>query len=166
MIIFEIDVIFLYMKATVHNSNSKLYRSKSDRVVAGVCGGLGKFFQVDSTIVRLIFILITVFGGSGILLYLILWLIVPPENSASEITRENISKNADEMKESVKKFANDIKLDTSHTDSRRLFGIVILIFGVMLLLGNFGFFNPALLWKYFPAIVVIILGISVLRKRG
>lgn len=57
----------------------KLYRSRRDRMVAGVCGGLADYFQVDSTIIRLLFILFILLGGSGVLAYLIMWLVVPVE---------------------------------------------------------------------------------------
>ncbi len=56
-----------------------LYRSKSDRMIAGVCGGLAKRFNISSTWVRLAFVLIVFLGGAGFLLYLILWIIVPDE---------------------------------------------------------------------------------------
>ncbi len=57
----------------------RLLRSVSDRKLAGVCGGLANYFDVDATVIRLIWILFTVFGGAGILVYLIMWLIVPEE---------------------------------------------------------------------------------------
>lgn len=57
----------------------KLYRSRSDKLLAGVCGGLAKFFNIDSTWIRLAFILLLILGGSTILVYLIMWLIVPKE---------------------------------------------------------------------------------------
>jgi phage shock protein C len=57
-------------------SNPKLYRSETDRMIAGVCGGLAKFFSVDATLVRLVFLLLLFLGGSGFLLYFILWIIV------------------------------------------------------------------------------------------
>ena len=56
-----------------------LYRSKSDRMIAGVCGGLAKRFNISSTWVRLAFVFIVLLGGAGFLLYLILWVIVPEE---------------------------------------------------------------------------------------
>jgi len=59
--------------------NKKLYRSQSERMFAGVCGGLGQFIGMDPTVVRVIFALLAVFGGSGLLIYLILMLIVPLE---------------------------------------------------------------------------------------
>ena len=58
----------------------KLYRSNTDKMVAGVCGGLAQYFGVDSTLVRLIFALLVFFGvGSGLVLYIILSLIMPLE---------------------------------------------------------------------------------------
>ncbi len=61
----------------------KLYRSRSNRLIGGVCGGLGDFFGVDPTIVRLVFVLGALFGlGSFILLYIIMLFIVPEEGAS------------------------------------------------------------------------------------
>jgi phage shock protein C len=54
----------------------KLYRTQEDRMIAGVCSGLAAYFKIDPTIVRIIFIVLALFGG-GILLYLLLWLFIP-----------------------------------------------------------------------------------------
>jgi phage shock protein C len=59
--------------------NKRLYRSKNEKMIAGVCGGLASYFSLDPTIVRLIFILLLFAPPSGILIYLILWLITPLE---------------------------------------------------------------------------------------
>ncbi len=56
---------------------TRLYRSQKDRMIAGVCGGLAEVLDIDPTIVRLVFVLLALLGGHGILLYLILWLIMP-----------------------------------------------------------------------------------------
>lgn len=152
-------------KSETNSSNTKLYRSEKDRVVGGVCAGLGDFFQVDPTIIRLIFVLITIFGGGGVILYIILWLIIPSEGSSSTITKENISKNADEMKDKAKQFAKEFKIDHRSGNSKQLLGIVILVFGLLLLMGNFGFFNMSSFGKYLPAILLIIFGALILKKR-
>jgi phage shock protein C len=57
----------------------KLYRSKTDRKLAGVCGGLAQYFNVDATLIRVLFVLLAVLGGSGLVLYLAMWIIVPKE---------------------------------------------------------------------------------------
>jgi phage shock protein C len=59
--------------------NKKLARSTTDRMIAGVCGGLAKYFDLDPAIVRLVFLLFTLAGGAGPLIYLILWIIMPLE---------------------------------------------------------------------------------------
>ena len=57
-----------------------LRRSRTDKMVAGICGGLGKYFGLDSTILRLVFVLLMIFAGTGLLAYLIMWLVIPYEN--------------------------------------------------------------------------------------
>ncbi len=57
----------------------KLYRSKTNRQVAGVCGGLAQHFNVDATLIRVLFVLLAVLGGSGLVLYVAMWIIVPKE---------------------------------------------------------------------------------------
>lgn len=69
--------------------NKKLYRSQTERMFAGVCGGLGQYIGLDPTVVRVIFAALTVFGGSGLLLYIILMLIVPLEPSAGPTTGQS-----------------------------------------------------------------------------
>lgn len=55
----------------------KLYRSNTNRKLCGVCGGLAEHFDIDPTIIRLIFIFLTLFGGGGLLIYLICALVIP-----------------------------------------------------------------------------------------
>ncbi|WP_292380027.1 PspC domain-containing protein [Methanosarcina sp. UBA289] len=60
--------------------NKKLYRSKKNRIIAGVCGGIGEYFNVDPTLIRLLWLLISVMSaGSGIIAYAIAWIIIPEE---------------------------------------------------------------------------------------
>ncbi len=57
--------------------NKKLYRSRTDRMVAGVAGGLAEYFNIDPTIVRLAFVLLALAGGPGLIIYVIMWIVVP-----------------------------------------------------------------------------------------
>lgn len=57
----------------------KLYRSNTDKQLDGVCGGIAEYFNVDSTIVRLAFVLFCLAGGSGILAYFVAAVIIPRE---------------------------------------------------------------------------------------
>lgn len=58
-------------------SVKRLYRSSTDKVLGGVCAGIADYFAVDPVLVRLIWVLLTLAGGAGILLYIIAWIIVP-----------------------------------------------------------------------------------------
>ena len=55
----------------------RLHRSRTEKMIAGVCGGLADYFNVDPTIVRILWVVITLLGGAGVLLYIILWVIMP-----------------------------------------------------------------------------------------
>jgi len=57
----------------------KLYRSKKNRMIAGVCGGIGEYFNTDPTLIRLLWVIFVLAGGSGILAYIIAWIIIPEE---------------------------------------------------------------------------------------
>ena len=60
------------------NTQKRLYRSTQDRMFAGVCGGIGEYLDVDPTLVRLVFVALTLLSsGSGLVIYVILMLIVP-----------------------------------------------------------------------------------------
>jgi phage shock protein C len=86
----------------------QLYRSQKQRMVAGVCGGIAEYLNVDPTVVRLVFVVVTLFAGSGFLVYLLLWLVVPNENSLGKST-DYIHQNVNEMKEVAKKVSEEIK---------------------------------------------------------
>jgi phage shock protein C len=69
----------------------RLYRSKTDKQWAGVCGGLGEYLNIDSTLVRLVFVALTLMGGPGLVLYIIMWLVVPenPEDDWDEYEEDD-----------------------------------------------------------------------------
>ncbi|MEO5691467.1 MAG: PspC domain-containing protein [Candidatus Saccharimonadales bacterium] len=55
----------------------KLYRSQTNKVVAGVCGGIGEYFNIDPVIPRIVFLLVALPGGISVLLYFVFWILVP-----------------------------------------------------------------------------------------
>lgn len=60
-------------------NHKQLYRSRMNKAIAGVCAGVGKYFEIDPLIIRLGFIFLALAGGPGIVIYLIMWLAVPQE---------------------------------------------------------------------------------------
>ena len=55
----------------------KLYRSRDDRWLVGVCGGIGEYFDIDPTVIRIVFVLAAFIFGGGLWIYIILWIIMP-----------------------------------------------------------------------------------------
>ncbi len=140
------------------NEPRRLYRSERDRVIAGVCGGLGEYFDVDPVLIRLIFIVIFLFGGSGIVAYIIMWVLIPTESSIKEnlSSEEYIRKNSDELKDKAETFAKDISHSVDHENGRIIIGVFIALIGVCFLSTNFGFFPLFDIWKLWPLVLVVI----------
>lgn len=139
------------------NNLSKLYRSESNRVLAGVCGGLGEYFDFDPAILRVIFVLITVFGGSGLLLYLILWIMIPTKSKLGKKSEDYIKENVEEIKVKSQKFADK-------ENGKVFLGIILVVIGLSALSENFGFYSFNFIWKFWP-ILIILLGIRVMTKK-
>lgn len=57
----------------------RLYRSRTDRKIAGVCGGIAEYFKLDPTLVRLLWVIFALSGGTGVIAYVAAWLLVPEE---------------------------------------------------------------------------------------
>ncbi len=136
-------------KAEPEKSGMKqLYRSDTDKVIAGVAGGLAAYFNIDSVIVRIIFILLAVYGGSGIFIYFILWILIPKKSQTHDDTNKTIKQNIEEMKQTAKNFSHK-------NDSRQLVGIFLLGFGLLFLLDNFGVIDVGAVWRFWPLLLII-----------
>jgi phage shock protein C len=81
------------------NDVKRLYRSKKERMVAGICGGLGEYFRIDPTIMRLIFIVLWFLTGfiPMLVIYVIMWLLIPQApDTAAEPAMEVVDTTAKE----------------------------------------------------------------------
>src|ERR1044071_275206 len=76
----------------------RILRSRSDRMLAGVAGGLGAYFNIDPLFVRLGFVLLSFINGIGVLLYLALWALLPNEDSLAPDARAQVRENVEEMR--------------------------------------------------------------------
>ncbi len=157
----------------------RLYRSQDDKVIAGVCGGLGAYFGMDPTIIRVIAVLSIFVGGTGIIAYLVLALVVPLEGSSTAEPKDTIKENVDDIRETASEIGRDIQStvakdrveaeEETALRSRRFnwLGIAVIVFGVVLLLGNFNvfwWFNWGTLWPI-PLIGFGVLLIMVARRK-
>lgn len=139
-------------------SEMRLTRSKSDRVIAGVCGGLAAYLSIDSTLVRLAFAILLFASGIGLPIYVILWIVMPEEDSQSSSDAEIIQKNLGEIGDSVYS-------GVSRMGRRGTVGILLVLMGAYFLLNQLGWLNwisGAVFWP----LVIIGFGVYLLIKRN
>lgn len=149
----------------MQNSNStpkKLQRSNANRVVFGVCGGLGEYFNVDPLIFRLIFIVFTLGAGSGVIIYLVLAFLIPKEPLPG--VNESGSQMID-VKTRIEMLVSELHELRGLSKRRKIFGLIVVCLGIFLLL------NQLLPWKIFDwgvlwAVLIIYLGVLVLRGKS
>jgi phage shock protein PspC (stress-responsive transcriptional regulator) len=76
--------------------SKKLYRSRTDRKVAGVCAGLAEYIGIDPTLMRVIFVLATLAGGPGLLVYIVLAMVMPEQDKVKYVTFEEEKRKNEE----------------------------------------------------------------------
>ena len=155
----------------------RLYRSRSDRMIWGVCGGLAKYFDMDPTIVRVIAVLTIFFGSLGIWAYIILAIIVPLEESKVTTPKETVRENVEEMKETASELGREIRSTLAgeegeseegakvHHRRRNLLGIILIVLGVLFLLGSFNLFWWFRWSNLWPLVIVAIGVLIILSTR-
>lgn len=86
-------------------NNKTLTRSKTNRTVTGVLGGLGEFFEIDAVLIRVVYVLLTAFSGfvPGIIAYALMALIIPEESASSSKSTANNTKSKSTAKKTTKK---------------------------------------------------------------
>ncbi len=136
----------------------KLYRSETDRILAGVCGGLGDYFEIDPLLFRIVFLILAFAGGSGILIYLILILIMPRAGDKRGAGFTDVGEKAQEI-------AAEIKSHRAWSPERRrnTLGIILIILGLLFFLNQV--FPYFVRWDVFWPLVVIAAGIFILARR-
>jgi len=157
----------------------RLYRSRTDRMIWGVCGGLAKYFDIDPTIVRVIAVLSVFVSGLGILAYIILAIVVPLENSKATEPKDTIKENVEDMKEAAGELGREIRSTLAGEEDepeevakvrhrrRNLFGIILIVLGVIFLLGSFNlfwWFNWGNLWPLILVVIGVLIIISTRRR--
>lgn len=151
----------------------KLYRSRSDRLIAGVCGGLGEYLRMDPVWLRLVFLLLLFAWGIGFWAYLILWIIVPEEGRETAEPGDTVQANLQEMADRARGLGLSIQRglqgDGSSADARPasgsfIVGVVLVLLGAFLLLNQFNLFSW-LRWDVIFALLLVLIGGALLISQ-
>ncbi|MCF7885614.1 MAG: PspC domain-containing protein [Candidatus Marinimicrobia bacterium] len=133
----------------------RFLRSKDNRIIGGVCGGLGEYLDIDPVIIRIVWLVLFFAGGVGFLAYLVAWIIVPEENDSPYPDQE------------------EKKTETKPRDDRGgklIGGIILIVIGVLFILDKQWYFNDLIentirmIWKYFLPAIFIGIGIYLISK--
>lgn len=145
-----------------------LYRSQTDRLIGGVCGGLAAYLRIDATIIRLLFVLFALGSGLGLIVYLILWAIVPEEGHGAIGDSDTIRANADEIGERMRTLGNDLghTLRDPSPQTALILGATLVFLGMVFLIDALDL--PWLRWFSFGnlwPLALIVLGALFLWRR-
>jgi phage shock protein C len=138
------------------DATNRLSRSRTDFMIGGVCGGLGKYFKIDPTLVRLVFVLLTLAGGSGVLIYFILWIVMPREDMPGlqgNMDSQEFGRRANLMGQEMQQMVT-----RPSTRTVQFIGGALVILGLVYLVQNLNipwlaWFNDRLLW---PVLIILV----------
>lgn len=124
--------------------NKRIYKSSRDKVLAGVCGGVAEYFNIDPVIVRLIWVIATLAGGTGLVVYIIAAIIMPQDGENNSMEREYDNYDSDKGK--------------------KILGIAFVLFGIFFISKNY------LRWIDNEALIAVaLIGVGVflyMQNRG
>lgn len=128
--------------------NKRLERSRTNRVIAGVCAGMASYFNIDIALMRVLFVVAAMCGSFGFWMYVILWIVVPEENI--------LGPGYDEKKydDTIDITPKDEKTVNKTVKGALIAGLILIFIGVVALIDNF---TPLQwIWKLWPMILIII----------
>lgn len=149
-------------------------------MIAGICGGLAKYFEVDPAIVRIIFLLLFFYNGIGILAYLIMWIVIPTEpygervhyapgssatsakshaQSEEEVQEAEIIEETETGGTNANPETNARQHEAPKRDNRFIIGVILIAIGALFLLSEI---TPIISLKFFAPVIFIIIGAYIL----
>jgi phage shock protein C len=138
-------------------------------MISGVCGGLGEYLRIDPTFVRLFFTILVLSNGIGVLIYILLWIIMPREDARPASLGDTARASADEIAEHARIIGSDLRqaVHNPHPQTMLYIGVGLIFLGFMALLQN-------LPWRWlhwldlsvFWPVLLILAGVVLLLRRS
>lgn len=142
---------------------NKLYRSQRDQILGGVCSGLSKYLNIDVVLVRLFFVVFTLAGGIGPLVYIILWIVVPSEETVTGNTPGSTTIDGEVIRERAETFRDEVSQVVNQPSKKTglYIGVGLILVGGYIFLKNLNI--PWLAWVNNN---VILAGLIILAGAG
>jgi phage shock protein C len=149
--------------------NKKLYRSRTNVMLGGVCAGLGDYFSIDPTFIRLFFVLLVFGNGIGFMLYLILWIVLPAEDQPQADIGQTVRLGSEEIADRARSIGDDIRtsIHNPHPKTGLIIGSGLIILGVYYFLRSLDiswlqWLNYDIVWP----LIIIAAGVFLIIRRG
>ncbi|OQX78616.1 MAG: hypothetical protein B6D61_05070 [Bacteroidetes bacterium 4484_249] len=142
--------------------HSRLYRSESNSVIGGVCGGLGEYFNTDPVLFRIIFAIVFFVGGSGLLVYIVLWIVIPLEEPQIINTFKNSDMEEEIKYDEAKSDNTDQQKKPQKNDGNLWGGLILITLGVIFLIDRF---VPRIDFGDLWPLILIVVGVILISKN-
>ena len=137
--------------------NKRLYRSTREKMIGGVCGGMAEYFEIDPVLIRILFVVATFVGGSGVLAYIICWIIVPEQPRVVEAAPAPAGGS-----QPIPPQPQPVSGTNGHRGNA-IAGIVLIVIGGLFLADNF---LPHVHFGDYWPVILIMLGAGILSKSS
>ena len=142
----------------------RLYKSRKNRMIAGVCGGIAEYFNVDPVLIRLIAVLFFFTGGAALIAYIIGLIIMPDQ------PQEGTPEGEADHRAAAEAMPQRTPAESIGQSGSMIIGIILMVFGVHFLLRNIPFFHNFywrfwnMGWQFFWPAVLIVVGLVVILR--
>ena len=147
--------------------SGRLERSRANRVISGVCGGIAEYLDIDATFVRVVMVILAFPFGVGVRIYFVLLFLMPNPGEATPFVRSagtertTVIDPADPMTPAAPRVVDPVAVERR----RNGIGLLLVAVGVVFLLGNVGAFR-FIDWRYIWPLVIIALGVYLVAQRS
>jgi phage shock protein PspC (stress-responsive transcriptional regulator) len=141
--------------------NRRLYRSQKNSVIAGVCGGLADYFNVEPVLIRGLFIIAILAGGSGLLVYIILWIITPVEQVFFSNPKENMNTTNNEASQNDNNSDKMEEQKKQRNDGNLWGGLILIALGAMFLIDRF---VPNIDFADLWPLILVVIGVIIISR--
>lgn len=141
----------------------RLLRTRKDSVISGVCGGLGKHLNLDPVIIRVLFVLAVIFAGTGLLVYIVLWIVIPlePENPSNETIFDRQAGYEETSNFNADSPPNPGVQKANRSEGSLWGGLILIVLGILFLAGRF---IPRINFGDLWPVILIVIGVVLISK--